>query len=223
MYFEIRGTPIRIAGTMHVFPPGAPGLPSWLESAAKWTDQLCIEHLSRPEGLLHYATSPDGTIKPWGKLLVEVRRLASNAEPGVELGLDRLIASVPNKALLWLEEESDVAALLDKIPAKDVDEALKILQAENTGAEELGPMYRAWSTGSPSEVFKAAAKGPFWDVPKIRDAYFTQRNRRWAKRIGSVQAMPNKLLILVGCMHLVGPGNLIEAIKARGRRVDLLI
>src|ERR1700722_7558737 len=43
MYYEIIGTQVRLAGSLHRLPVASPGLPDWIWGAYGWSEQLIFE------------------------------------------------------------------------------------------------------------------------------------------------------------------------------------
>jgi len=56
--------------------------------------------------------------------------------------------------------------------------------------------------------------------PDVRDRMLVQRNRAWAGKIEDLIRQGEPALVIVGAMHLIGPGSVVELLQARGYRVE---
>ena len=56
--------------------------------------------------------------------------------------------------------------------------------------------------------------------PDVRDRMLAQRNRVWAGKIEDLIRQGEPALVIVGVMHLIGPGSVVELLQARGYRVE---
>jgi uncharacterized protein YbaP (TraB family) len=51
--------------------------------------------------------------------------------------------------------------------------------------------------------------------PDVRDRMLAQRNQAWAGKIEDDSA-GEPALVIVGVMHLIGPGSVVDLLRARG-------
>jgi len=56
--------------------------------------------------------------------------------------------------------------------------------------------------------------------PDVRDRMLAQRNRVWAGKIEDLIRQGEPALVIVGVMHLIGPGSVVDLLQARGYRVE---
>lgn len=222
MYYEIKGARIRILGGMHAFPTGREALPSWVENAYAWAHQMAIEH-DHADLRAHSFEADGTTLKPWAELLGGLSGQI-DAVPGVEQQLILRHLRDARPQMQRLEYAEHFTAGFDEIPLVDIHAALAQMGFKDddtqTGFEE---MHSAWARGDVAALYRTASEGPLMKTRSIHSAMFLERNRSWAKVICSDRNRTENLLVLVGCMHLCGPGNLIAAIQARGRKVVPLI
>jgi uncharacterized protein YbaP (TraB family) len=73
-------------------------------------------------------------------------------------------------------------------------------------------MHAAWLDGDLSAVHRIAVESPMFNLPDIRRAILDARNHTWAARISELLARPERTLVVVGALHLCGPGNLVECL-----------
>ena len=96
-----------------------------------------------------------------------------------------------------LDELADIAALFDKA-------------------------VKAWRNGDADALFKILADDLKQKYPKLYDSLLTQRNKNWMPRLeGFLNTRPDEL-ILVGALHLAGPGNVLSLLKEKGYKVKKL-
>jgi hypothetical protein len=57
------------------------------------------------------------------------------------------------------------------------------------------------------------------EFPKLRNALFINRNRRWTEQIDRIMASSGKALIAVGAGHLAGQDGVIGLLRAKGYKV----
>jgi uncharacterized protein YbaP (TraB family) len=73
-------------------------------------------------------------------------------------------------------------------------------------------MHAAWLHGDLRAVQQIAVESPMFNLPGIREAILHTRNRAWAARVKALLGRPERTLVVVGALHLCGPGNLIECL-----------
>jgi uncharacterized protein YbaP (TraB family) len=173
-------------------------------SAEAWT-QLCT--LWPIEGPL----APLDDLRPWAALIAAPTLLQQVVE-GVEPRMLRS-AIAQSKPYRYLETAPDVAAALESIPLDVLAAALAMLMADRDEPQRtLELMHAAWLAGDLQAVERIAADSPMFNLPGIRQAILDVRNRAWAARLESLLDTAGRTLVVVGALHLCGPGNLIECI-----------
>lgn len=223
MYYEIVEKNIRIIGALHVFPKGVSKVPLWVEQAYEWSNVIGFEHDA--EELQKFFVKPDGSLKSWGAMLQALRDVTVPlVEVGVEGYLRNRMALDGRQFPRMLEDARDLAARLDAVP--DADIALVAKELEDTKHEaaiRIRNMYDAWFTGLIPNAHATAADSTIFTLPSYHNAMLLERNQAWARSICKEGKSPQNLLLVVGCFHLCGPGNLVEQLKKRGRKVRSLI
>jgi len=122
-------------------------------------------------------------------------------------------AIAQSKPYRYLETAPDVAAALESIPLDVLAAALAMLMADRDEPQRtLELMHAAWLAGDLQAVERIAADSPMFNLPGIRQAILDVRNRAWAARLESLLDTAGRTLVVVGALHLCGPGNLIECI-----------
>ncbi|CAB3805268.1 hypothetical protein LMG28614_06169 [Paraburkholderia ultramafica] len=241
MYLQLTGTNVRLLGSMHLFPATSRRTPPWVAEAYEWAEALVFESdppailpflktdaqrgavqlqpflsadawaqlraLWPVEGPL----APLDELRPWAALIV-APTLLQQAVEGVEPRMLRS-ASAQAKPYRYLETAQDVAAALESIPLEAVGAALGLLMADHDEPQRtLERMHAAWLEGDLQAVQQIAVESPMFNLPGIRHAVLDARNRAWAARLQELPEQRERTLVVVGALHLCGPGNLIECL-----------
>lgn len=233
MYYEIKGTNLRIAGSMHVFPADSPKMPSWILDAYEWCEQLVIEfdsptifpHFHLPEGCslehrlpadvwrdlssLWPAIRQNATLKPWAAMLM-LPRVLLPLSPGVEpYFIER--AKSETKTIFVLETGADVARLFDAVPDSAYAQALAFMvRNPDFIPNHTRSLHSAWLRRDLAEVLAIVSQSPLWQITALREAMVGARNRAWMPRIHAAIPSKQRKLILIGALHLCGEGNVTE-------------
>jgi uncharacterized protein YbaP (TraB family) len=249
MYLQLTGTNVRLLGSMHLFPATSRRTPPWVAEAYDWAEALVFESdpptivpflradsqrgatqlqpfvgadtwsqlqaLWPTEGPL----APLTGLRPWAALIV-APTLFQQVVEGVEPRMMRS-AITQSKSFEYLETADDVAATLESIPLNVLGAALDLLMDDRDEPQRtLERMHAAWLDGDLEAVQQVAVESPMFNLPGIRQAILDLRNRAWAARVAAQIGRRERTLVVVGALHLCGPGNLIECV---GRPVEALV
>ena len=241
MYLQLAGTHVRLLGSMHLFPTTSRRTPPWVAEAYDWAEALVFESDpptilpflkadSTPstarlqpfvsadawnqlqafwptEGLM----APLAGLRPWAALIV-APTLFQQVVEGVEPRMMRS-ALAQSKPYEYLETAGEIAAALESIPLEAVGAALDLLMADRGEPQRtLERMHAAWLDGDLEAVQQIAVESPMFNLPGVRQAILDRRNRAWAARLAQLTGRPERTLVVVGALHLCGPGNLIECL-----------
>ena len=234
MYYQVQGTNVRLLGSLHMVPVGAEPVPKWAAEAYAWSETLVVEH-DPPTLLPLFKTStplqsqmsapiytelaalwpqsgplsPLSHLRPWAALL-GLAALSHSAIEGIEPTF-LAWARKHGKTTLYLETASEVAASFDSANVREVEAGLKFVLANRSAVpERLAEMYAAWVKQDRDEVFKVAAAAPIYSQPSLRAAVLETRNAAWVPVIESLLSTERPTLVVVGALHLCGPGNVAE-------------
>ncbi|MFM0719072.1 TraB/GumN family protein [Paraburkholderia strydomiana] len=241
MYLQLTGTNVRLLGSMHLFPATSRRTPPWVADAYDWAEALVFES-DPPTILPFLKTEPqsgtarlrplmsqdawaqlqalwpvDGPVAPlvelcpWAALVV-APTLFQQVVEGVEPRMLRS-AIAQAKPYRYLETAREVATLLESIPLDAIGAALDLLMADRDEPQRtLERMHAAWLEGDLQAVQQIAVESTMFNLPGIRDAILDARNRAWAQRLKDILQQRERTLVVVGALHLCGPGNLIECL-----------
>lgn len=248
MYYEVRGSRLRILGTNHLLPEGKT-LPPFVVDAIQWADVGCIEHGPmelQPRTLLSDGVNLQDLLpadvwrelhraweaaprqlgdlqrfRPWAAALsIGISRVRFSL--GVEHHLSEHLAR-KGAAPGTLESGDEVADLLDALPVSEIAEVLRLALPQIDSAQgNLEAMYERWAERDGDGLLAELARSPIFGRPSVQEAFFLTRNRTWADRVMNVGAPATNTVLAVGCGHLVGPGNFLELLRQRGLTISAL-
>jgi uncharacterized protein YbaP (TraB family) len=239
MLYELSGTNLRLFGSIHRFPANKPTIPNWVWQAYEWADCLFTE--TDDAGILNRFKLPPGedlqsllpsdvwhqlqtlwpvsgpltplsTFKPWGAFLLGPM-LCTTTVDGVEDHLRRH-AKANSKATGFLERSEEFSNLADAIPRSELLLAMRqFLSDVSAPARQLNDMHAAWERGDVAAIYEIASKSSMFDFPSLREAFLLKRNQNWVKVIQPLLGSQQKTLVVVGALHLHGPGNVLELLR----------
>jgi uncharacterized protein YbaP (TraB family) len=143
-------------------------------------------------------------------------------EPGV--GVDAILAAEAErqgKRRAFLETaEEQVSFLADLPPEVELRFLISSLRQIEEDKDSLAEVDQAWARGDTRELARLL-NGLIEEAgPEVYRAVITDRNSRWTAEIEQMLAGKDDVFIAVGAAHLVGRGNVIEQLRARGHRVQ---
>jgi hypothetical protein len=247
MYFEIEGSSVRLAGTMHRVPKGRP-LAHWVNDAISWARVIYLEHDKEESDRCRNA--PPGSqpiarrlLRSWPRidLTFSNRQLVAHlaalrpfavasdvlgtvpTDEGVELlAIARSKAThPPGPRLEYLETAVQSYVLADGVSDAVWDDALSwALDNPASFKKVLEMSYLAWVAGDFEEVDRMNTLHSRNCFAPIKHAVITARNRLWLPTIRYLaQSTGEPTLVLVGAAHLGGPDGLVAQLAAGGLRL----
>ena len=156
---------------------------------------------------------------PWmvGLQLTELEyaRLGFDPEQGVEQQLLRR-ASADHKSTAGLESLADEMSVFEALAP---DAQLRFLDMVLDDLDETGTETRtvlaAWRRGDAAQLAALLAT-EYRSFPALYDALVIDRNRHWLPQIERLLRADENCLVVVGALHLVGRGGLLEALRKDG-------
>jgi len=174
--------------------------------------------LGLPEGTLDRAT-------PWlvGLQLTELEYVHLGFDPsqGVEQQLvQRALADrKPTAGLETFGDELGVfAALSGTEQLRFLDMVIADLAATESDTQAV---LAAWRRGDARQLGKLLAH-EYRTFPTLYRALVTERNQRWLPQIEALLRQQEDCLVVVGALHLVGQGGLLEALRHDGFQPEQL-
>ena len=243
---RIMGTNVRILGSLHMFPRILPALPTWVEGAYQWAEDLIVESEPNPTTFLPFTRLPVGDrlsnhlspalvasihafwaaslsrsdfeqMKPWTAWISFMGRLLDLA-PGVELQLLPR-ARVDLKGIFELETIGEVPGLLDMVPDHVIEDALQYSVAD-TGRMRATctATHAAWVARDGAEVYRLASSVPSYHS-ELGDTMIRERSSRWIPRLVPAFGTGRRTLVMVGTAHLFGAGGLTAGLQVASGRL----
>jgi uncharacterized protein YbaP (TraB family) len=161
--------------------------------------------------------------EPWlvaiTMLELGVGRLGFRAEHGIEQYLLRK-AQLDGKEVLGLETLATQIAIFDDLSADQQEALLEQTLAEIDSAEDvMNQMVDAWRSGSLDELSTALMED-FAEFPELYSTLVVDRNMRWIETLEALLEKPDRHLVIVGALHLVGEHNVVDLLAADGFVVE---
>lgn len=158
-------------------------------------------------------------LEPWLVAMtlaqLQYMKLGFDPEHGVEKQLQRR-AAADRKEITGLETLEEQLGLIAGLSPADQAKFLDLTLEEMHEMEsETNSLLAAWRAGNAGKL--AAMLSDEYEVaPALYRSLVQDRNRRWMPQIEKLLKSDKDYLIVVGALHLVGSGGLLELTKARG-------
>jgi uncharacterized protein YbaP (TraB family) len=157
--------------------------------------------------------------EPWMAALTLVQlqllKLGFDPEQGVEKQLERR-ARGDRKEITGFETLPEQLGLLDGLSTSDqikfLDVTLEEMREMEGSTDEL---IAAWRTGNSRKLSDLLGE-EYNTAPALYTTLVADRNRRWMPQLEKLLKAYKNFLVVVGTLHLVGKGGLLELTKARG-------
>lgn len=249
-YFEIEGSSVRLAGTMHRVPKGRP-LAHWVHDAISWARLIYLEHDKQESDRCRYAPPGSQPLAqrlphswprierkyPFDRVHVEhLSRLrpfavASDVLDPVPTGEGVELLAIaksketqpPGPRIEYLETAAQSYVLADGVSDAIWDDAVSwALDNPASSKQLLETSYPAWVAGDFEEVDRISTLHSRNRFAPIKHAVITARNYLWLPAIRElVQSANEPTLVLVGAAHLGGADGLLPQLAARGLRLTV--
>ena len=156
---------------------------------------------------------------PWMVALqlteLEYAHLGFDPEQGVEQQLLRR-ALADHKSTAGLESLTDEMRVFEALaPAAQLRLLDMVLEELDDTADETRAVLAAWRRGDTAQL-AALLAAEYRTFPALYDALVMDRNRHWLPEIEQLLKGGENCLVVVGALHLVGKGGLLEALRKDG-------
>jgi len=163
--------------------------------------------------------------QPWvvGLQLLELQyaQLGFQAEEGVEQQLDHR-AQADGKSIKGLETLAEQLGVLGGM--SDADQAhfldMVVTEMQDVG-DETQTVISAWRTGDAPRL-AALLSDEYKSFPALYRMLVSDRNKRWMPQIESLLREDQDYFVVVGALHLVGDGGLLDLVRRDGFRIEQL-
>ena len=215
-----RHEPLELAQSMlrHGLLPAATSLAEVVGPTRYQRLSTAAAALGLPAGALDRET-------PWmvGLQLTELQylRLGFDPEQGVELQLVRQ-ALADHKPTGGLESIDDELAVFETLTGEEQLRFLDMAIADLGDADsDTREVLEAWRHGDSQRLGSLLAR-EYDSFPTLYRALVTDRNRRWLPQIEQLLKEKEDCLVVVGALHLIGEGGLLELLRRDGVTAEQL-
>ncbi len=164
-------------------------------------------------------------MKPWMAALsltsIELMKAGFSADAGLDLHL----AQRARKAGKKIEAFETADYQISLFSGMDEDESRAFLRYAlkdmDSVVAQLGDLTQAWKSGDVATL-SALLTEAFSDEPELFERLVTVRNLAWLPRIEGLLKGADTAMVVVGALHLVGPGGLIEMLRDQGYLLEQL-
>ena len=158
-------------------------------------------------------------LRPWVAALtitdLMYLKLGYDPQSGVE---EQLVARTQKdgRATAGLETLDEELGQLEHLSAEDQARFLELtLQDLKDTSSETDQMLGAWRTGNTAEL-AAQLSDAYEQFPQLYRVLVSERNQRWLPQIKNYLRADHNVLIVVGALHVVGKGGLLELLRSAG-------
>ncbi len=158
-------------------------------------------------------------MRPWLASMTLLIGTLTKAGYDPTQGVDRLLdaeARASGKTLKSFETSSEqVEFLAGLTDAVQLDLLQHTLDEFKKGPELMKELEAAWEQGDESELRRLAVDEMRITHPELEKILLSNRNQRWAEKIGEILAGSGVDFIAVGAAHLVGPDSVQEMLTKK--------
>jgi uncharacterized protein YbaP (TraB family) len=164
-------------------------------------------------------------LQPWslGLQLLEMQymQLGFDAEQGVEQQLQHR-AQADGKAISGLETMDEQLGVLQGMSYSDQARFLDLVVTEMHDVEgETQSVVAAWRAGDSAKL-AALLSDEYKSFPALYRLLVSDRNKHWVPQIERLLKGNEDYFVVVGALHLVGDGGLLELIRRDGYKPEAL-
>ncbi len=168
---------------------------------------------------------PFEAMKPWMVALAVTSIELMKAGFSAEAGLDLHLAQQAREQGKNIGAFETVDYQIGLFSGMDEEESLAFLRYAlkdmKSFVGQLGDLTSAWRHGDVDSLSNLLTEA-FSDEPELFERLVTVRNRAWLHQVGQLLKGDEATMIVVGALHLVGPGGLIQMLRDQGYRVEQL-
>jgi len=164
-------------------------------------------------------------LAPWvlGLELMEMQyaQLGFDSEAGVEQQLEHR-AQTDSKPTSGLETVSEQLGIFEALSPEEQAKFLDLVVTEMHDVDsDTRAVIAAWRVGDAVKL--ASLLGDeYKSFPALYRTLVSDRNRRWVPQIESLLKDKNNYFVVVGALHLVGDGGLLELLRKDGFKPEAL-
>ena len=183
-------------------------------------DQKALAHLEAEEGLSPAAID---RFRPWladtTLSIVYFQKRGADASLGVEEQISISLPATMKRGAF--ETAAQQIGFFADMPQKDqIDSLEQTLREIDDDPGAFDRLASAWARGDVHTIAEEAVLKLKRETPGAYKTLVVDRNRRWADRIAQLIQGNERIFIIVGVGHLVGPDSVPALLRARGIKVE---
>lgn len=164
-------------------------------------------------------------LQPWALALqlleMQYMQLGFDPQQGVEQQLEQRAES-DGKPIRGLETLDEQLGVLQRMSPADQARFLDLTLSEMHDVEsETQTVVAAWRSGDATRLAGLLSE-EYRTFPALYRVLVTERNRRWVPQIEQLLHEERDYFVVVGALHLVGDGGLLELMRHDGYRAEAL-
>lgn len=162
--------------------------------------------------------------KPW---MVAFTLMGLDAKEGgmeAEHGIDMYFhgrAAEDDKPVSGLETVDDQVGVFSELSEKAQEKFLVQMLDNKGGSREMELILKSWKQGDGAPLEKLLAQYMKTDAALYENLVF-RRNRNWIPQIEAMLKSGERCMVVVGTLHLVGEGGVVDLLRKKGYRVEQL-
>jgi uncharacterized protein len=162
---------------------------------------------------------------PWvlGLQLMELQyaQLGFDSQSGVEQQLEQR-AQTDGKPTTGLETLAQQLGLFEALSPEEQARFLDLVVTEmHDVGSDTQAVVTAWRAGDAAKLASLLSE-EYKSFPALYRALVTDRNRRWVPQIEKLLKAQDNYFVVVGALHLVGDGGLLELMRRDGFKTEQL-
>jgi hypothetical protein len=177
---------------------------------------------------LHDAGLDPGSMsrmRPWmvatTLALNELQRAGYSPDDGIDRYFHRR-ARADGKSVTGLETVEFQIGLFAGLSPEDDEAFLRQTVAElETVIPEVDALIGHWKAGRVTAVESLLAEG-YEEFPELYRKLVSDRNRSWMPRLEAMLRGGDQVFVVVGALHLIGDGGVVDLLRKRGYTVEQL-
>jgi uncharacterized protein len=204
------------------------GVAAWMLEHGRYPEGESMMQALGPERFAHLAAQASALglpleqlsmLRPWVAALtitdLMYLQLGYDPQSGVE---EQLVARTQKdgRATAGLETLDEELGQLEHLSAEDQARFLELtLDDLKDTAGETDQMLVAWRSGD-NAALAAQLSDAYEQFPQLYRVLVSERNQRWLPQIKAYLAADHNVLIVVGALHVVGKGGLLDLLHNAG-------
>lgn len=199
-----------------------------LESGQRMTDLLSEDTYQRLREAASARNIPIKTLDQFSPVLITIQLtvLALKEMGMTAAGVDDFYlakARSDSKSVETFETAEEQMNFIKQLARGNEDEFVRYsLQDLDALPEQMSQLKAAWRSGNQPALEKAGIEQLQKLFPDVYQQLLVNRNQRWLPKIKTMLATPERELILVGALHLVGEQGLLQQLQAQGYEITQL-